>query len=113
MPTVTVNPSATTGYFQEVQHHPIRQQPVPETWQVTLEKGASAQPGHLALATSAGIEAVSPLPPGGRQLDLTAALELPLRAGRLSVGSVRNSQPRHQQQAGLEWTFFTGHRAKW
>ena len=101
MPTITVNPSATTGYLQEVQHHSIRQQPVPDTWQVTLEKGASAQPGHLTL------------PPSSRQPDFTAALELSLRAGRLSVDSVRNSQPRHQQQAGLEWTFCTGHRAKW
>ena len=59
-------------------------------------------------------QAVSdPLAPQGRQLDLTARLDLPWLGGDLSLGATRSAQPRHQQSAAPEWTLFTGYRSTW
>lgn len=55
----------------------------------------------------------APLIPSGRQLDLSAQLNLPWLEGDLSLGATRSMQPRHQQSASPEWTFFTGYRATW
>ena len=55
----------------------------------------------------------APLAPSGRQLDLTAKLEVPWLAGDLSLGATRSSQPRHQLTAAPEWTIFTGYRSTW
>ena len=55
----------------------------------------------------------APLAPSGRQLDLTAKLEVPWLAGDLSLGATRSSQPRHQLAAAPEWTIFTGYRSTW
>ena len=54
------------------------------------------------------------LVPSGRQLDLTAMVELPLaEETTLSLGATRSQQPQHQQTADAEWTLFTGWRTKW
>ena len=53
------------------------------------------------------------LPPGGRQLDLTAQLDLPLLGGELSLAATHNQQRQHQQGAEGQRTFFTGYRATW
>ena len=55
----------------------------------------------------------APLIPSGRQLDLSAQLDLPWLEGDLSLGATQSLQPRHQQSASPEWTFFTGYRATW
>lgn len=55
----------------------------------------------------------APLAPSGRQLDLTAKLEVPWLGGDLSLGATRSSQPRHQLTAAPEWTIFTGYRSTW
>ena len=55
----------------------------------------------------------APLAPSGRQLDLTAKLELPWLGGDLSMGATSSSQPRHQSKAAPEWTVFTGYRSTW
>ena len=61
-----------------------------------------------------GQEVSASLVPSGRQLDLTAMVELPLaEETTLSLGATRSQQPEHQQAAEAEWTFFTGWRAKW
>ena len=61
-----------------------------------------------------GQEVSASLVPSGRQLDLTAMVELPLAEDTtLSLGATRSQQPQHQQAAEAEWTFFTGWRAKW
>ena len=56
---------------------------------------------------------LAPLTPSGRQLDLSAQLDLPWLGGDLSLGATRSVQPRHQQSASPEWTVFTGYRATW
>ena len=55
----------------------------------------------------------APLSPSGRQLDLTAKLELPWLGGDVSMGATRSHQPRHQLRAAPEWTVFTGYRSTW
>ena len=61
-----------------------------------------------------GQDVSASLAPTGRQLDLTAMVELPLaEATTLSLGATRSQQPQHQQAADAEWTLFTGWRAKW
>ncbi|WP_236619802.1 S8 family peptidase [Candidatus Synechococcus spongiarum] len=55
----------------------------------------------------------APLVPSGRQLDLSTQLDVPWLEGDLSLGATRSTQPRHQQSAAPEWTFFTGYRATW
>jgi len=55
----------------------------------------------------------APLVPSGRQLDLSAQLDLPWLGGDISLGATRSTQPRHQQSTAPKWTFFTGYRATW
>lgn len=53
------------------------------------------------------------LAPSGRQLDLTAALDVPVGPGDLSLGVTMSTEPRHQQGADTEYAVFTGYRATW
>ncbi|MYK91838.1 MAG: S8 family serine peptidase [Synechococcus sp. SB0669_bin_8] len=69
--------------------------------------------GRTQGGTVVGTTLSAPLVPSGRQLDLSAQLDLPLAGGDLSLGATRSTQPRHQQSAAPEWTFFTGYRATW
>ena len=55
----------------------------------------------------------APLAPRGRQLDLTAKLQLPLWGGDVSMGAVRSQHPQHQVGAAPQWTVFTGYRSSW
>ena len=55
----------------------------------------------------------APLAPRGRQLDLTAKLQLPLWGGDVSMGAVRSQHPQHQLGAAPQWTVFTGYRSSW
>ena len=69
--------------------------------------------GRTQEGTVVGTNLSAPLVPSGRQLDLSAQLDLPWLGGDLSLGATRSAQPRHQQSAAPEWTFFTGYRATW
>ena len=69
--------------------------------------------GRTQEGTVVGTTLSAPLVPSGRQLDLSAQLDFPLGGGNLSLGATRSAQPRHQQSAAPEWTFFTGYRATW
>ena len=60
-----------------------------------------------------GTDLNAPLSPSGRQLDLTAQVDLPLLGGELSLAATHSQQPQHQQGAEGQWTFFTGYRATW
>ena len=55
----------------------------------------------------------SSLAPSGRQLDLTAQLDVPFLDGELSLRATRSSQLQHQLESGDQWSFFTGYRTKW
>ena len=55
----------------------------------------------------------SSLAPSGRQLDLTAQLDMPFLDGELSLRATRSSQLQHQLESGDQWSFFTGYRTKW
>ena len=55
----------------------------------------------------------APLAPRGRQLDLTAKLEIPLWRGDVSMGATRSQHPQHQLGAAPQWTVFTGYRSSW
>ena len=55
----------------------------------------------------------APLAPTGRQLDLSAKLDLPWLGGDLSLGATWSHQPQHQRTAAAEWTLFTGYRTSW
>ena len=69
--------------------------------------------GRTQEGTVVGKTLSAPLTPSGRQLDLSAQLDLPWLGGDLSLGATRSVQPRHQQSASPEWTVFTGYRATW
>ena len=69
--------------------------------------------GRTQEGTVVGKTLSAPLAPSGRQLDLSAQLDLPWLGGDLSFGATRSVQPRHQQSASPEWTVFTGYRATW
>ena len=70
--------------------------------------------GRTPEGTVVGQERSASLVPSGRQLDLTAMVELPLaEETTLSLGATRSQQPQHQQAAEAEWTFFTGWRSQW
>ncbi len=82
-----------------------------------VDSGAAAlslPTGRTPEGTVVGQEVSASLVPSGRQLDLTAMVELPLaEETTLSLGTTRSQQPQHQRTAEAEWTFFTGWRAKW
>ena len=69
--------------------------------------------GRTSGGTVVGKTLSAPLAPSGRQLDLSAQLDLPWLGGDLSLGATRSVQPGHQQGASPEWTVFTGYRATW
>ena len=60
-----------------------------------------------------GTDLSAPLSPSGRQLDLTAQVDLPLLGGEISLAATHSRQPQHQRGAEGQWTFFTGYRANW
>ena len=82
-----------------------------------VDSGAAAlslPTGRTPEGAVVGQEVSASLVPSGRQLDLTAMVELPLaEETTLSLGATRSQQPQHQQAAETGWTFFTGWRAKW
>ena len=81
-----------------------------------VESGAAAlslPTGRTKDGLVVGTDLSAPLSPSGRQLDLTAQLDLPLLGGDLSLAATHNQQPQHQQDAEGQWTFFTGYRANW
>ena len=81
-----------------------------------VESGAaslSLPTGRTKDGLVVGTDLSAPLSPSGRQLDLTAQLDLPLLGGDLSLAATHNQQPQHQQDAEGQWTFFTGYRANW
>ena len=81
-----------------------------------VESGAatlSLPTGRTKDGLVVGTDLSAPLPPSGRQLDLTAQLDLPLLGGELSLAATHSRQPQHQRGAEGQWTFFTGYRANW
>ena len=81
-----------------------------------VESGAAAlslPTGRTKDGLVVGTDLSAPLSPSGRQLDLTAQLDLPLLGGDLSLAATHSRQPQHQQGAEGQWTFFTGYRATW
>ena len=81
-----------------------------------VESGAAAlslPTGRTKDGLVVGTDLTAPLSPSGRQLDLTAQLDLPLLGGELSLAATHSRQPQHQQGAEGQWTFFTGYRANW
>ena len=53
------------------------------------------------------------LTPSGRQLDLTAALSVPVGVGDLSLGLTMRTEPGHQQGTGADYGVFTAYRGTW
>ena len=81
-----------------------------------VESGAAAlslPTGRTKEGLVVGTDLSAPLSPSGRQLDLTAQLDLPLLGGELSLAATHSRQPQHQKGADHQWTFFTGYRANW
>ena len=81
-----------------------------------VESGAaslSLPTGRTKDGVVVGTDLSAPLSPSGRQLDLTAQLDLPLLGGDLSLAATHSQQPQHQQGAEGQWTFFTGYRTTW
>ena len=81
-----------------------------------VESGAAAlslPTGRTKDGLVVGTDLSAPLSPSGRQLDLTAQLDLPLLGGELSLAATHSRQPQHQKGADHQWTFFTGYRANW
>ena len=81
-----------------------------------VESGAaslSLPTGRTKDGLVVGTDLSAPLSPSGRQLDLTAQVDLPLLGGDLSLAATHSRQPQHQQGAEGQWTFFTGYRATW
>ena len=81
-----------------------------------VESGAaslSLPTGRTKDGLVVGTDLSASLPPSGRQLDLTAQVDLPLLGGDLSLAATHSQQPQHQQGAEGQWTFFTGYRATW
>ena len=81
-----------------------------------VESGAAAlslPTGRTKDGLVVGTDLSAPLSPSGRQLDLTAQVDLPLLGGELSLAATHSRQPQHQQGAEGQWTFFTGYRATW
>ena len=81
-----------------------------------VESGAaslSLPTGRTKEGLVVGTDLSAPLSPSGRQLDLTAQLDMPLLGGDLSLAATHSQQPQHQQGAEGQWTFFTGYRATW
>ena len=81
-----------------------------------VESGAaslSLPTGRTKEGRVVGTDLSAPLSPSGRQLDLTAQVDLPLLGGELSLAATHSRQPQHQQGAEGQWTFFTGYRATW
>ena len=81
-----------------------------------VESGAAAlslPTGRTKDGLVVGTDLNAPLSPSGRQLDLTAQVDLPLLGGELSLAATHSRQPQHQKGADHQWTFFTGYRATW
>ena len=81
-----------------------------------VESGAAAlslPTGRTKDGLVVGTDLSAPLSPSGRQLDLTAQVDLPLLGGELSLAATHSRQPQHQRGAEGQWTFFTGYRATW
>ena len=81
-----------------------------------VESGAvslSLPTGRTKEGRVVGTDLSAPLSPSGRQLDLTAQVDLPLLGGELSLAATHSRQTQHQQGAEGQWTFFTGYRATW
>ena len=81
-----------------------------------VESGAAAlslPTGRTKDGLVVGTDLNAPLSPSGRQLDITAQVDLPLLGGELSLAATHSQQPQHQQGAEGQWTFFTGYRANW
>ena len=55
-----------------------------------------------------GSSQLAKLEPGGRQVDLTMAIDGPLWSGDLSLGFIMSSHQRHRQGADTEYAIFTG-----
>ena len=81
-----------------------------------VESGAmtlSLPTGRTREGVVTGKTLSAPLVPTGRQLDLSAQLDLPWLGGDLSLGATLSHQPQHRQSTSPEWTFFTGWRTTW
>ena len=81
-----------------------------------VESGAAAlslPTGRTKDGVVVGTDLSAPLAPSGRQMDITAQLDLPLWAGQFSLAATHSQQPQHQQGAAEQWTFFTGYRSSW